>query len=607
MTTTADTTGASMRTHTCGEPRQSHIGQTITLAGWVDSARRHGEGLIFVDLRDRYGIMQLVFDAEDCPAGAMEAADTLHGEDVVSVTGAVRKRDGGSNPRLETGEVELVVQSITVLNRADHPPFFPTDKDSIPNEELRLRHRYLDLRRPVMQRILQMRHRVRQVMSGFLDERSFMEIETPNLCPSTPEGARDFLVPSRLQPGMFYALPQSPQIFKQILMIAGMDRYFQIARCYRDEDPRADRQAEFTQLDLEMSFVSRDDVMALVSELFAEIWSDSLGVRIGEIPVMTYQEAMDRFGIDRPDTRFGLELRDVTALAEKTGFRVFTDAVEKGGVVKAIRIPAGASTITRKNIDGYTKFIQQFGAGGLPFVKYIDGEFSTGVAKFVESIKAELVEQLGLESGDLVVFGADSEKIVNKALGELRLKLADDLNLIPPQGEQWNFVWIVDFPLMDFNDDLGRWDSLHHPFTAPKSDQIDALNGDPSKAISDAYDLVLNGSEIAGGSIRIHQPELQKKVFSLLGIGEDEAQAKFGFLLDALRFGAPPHGGIAVGLDRVVMHLCATDNIRDVIAFPKTQTGADLMSGSPGAVDLAQLKELHIESTWKPEPASSTT
>jgi len=588
------TTGASLRTHTCGQLRPDHIGQTVTLAGWVDSTRRHGDGLIFVDLRDRFGVTQLILDAEDCPPDAVKTADSLHGEDVVSVAGVVRQRDGGANPRLDTGEIELVVQSITLLNTSQTPPFFPTDKDSLPNEELRLRHRYLDLRRPRMQDILQTRHRVSQAIRRFLDARSFIEVETPNLCKSTPEGARDFLVPARLAPGEFYALPQSPQIFKQILMVAGLDRYFQLARCFRDEDPRADRQAEFTQLDVEMSFVQRDDIITLGTELFRAIWKETLDVEIGDIPVMTYQEAMRRFGSDRPDNRFGLELEDISDLIGPTEFRVFTGAVEKGGVVKAIRVPHGASTVTRKTIDGYTEFVKQFGAGGLPYVKYDKGAFATGVAKFVEPIGEALVERLGLQDGDLVVFAADTAKTACRALGELRLKIAKDQNLIPPAGKTWSFLWVIDFPLIEYVEELSRWDSLHHPFTAPKADEIDKLDADPAAVVSDAYDLVLNGSEIAGGSIRIHQPELQQKVFGLLGIGPEAAQIKFGFLLDALTFGAPPHGGIAVGLDRVVMHLCQTDNIRDVIAFPKTQTGADLMSGAPSAVDPAQLDELKI-------------
>lgn len=589
-----DTTGASHRTHTCGEIRAEHIGQPVTLAGWVDSTRRHGEGLIFVDLRDRFGVTQLVLDGEDCPPDAVAISDSLRGEDVVQAMGTVRKRDGGANPRLATGEIEVVISAMRLLNKSENPPFFPTDKDSLPNEELRLRRRYLDLRRPRMQRILETRHRVTQTMRRYLDARGFLEIETPNLCKSTPEGARDFLVPSRLQPGEFYALPQSPQIFKQILMIAGLDRYFQIARCFRDEDPRADRQAEFTQLDFEMAFVTRDDVIEIITGLFRVIWSETLGVDVGEIPIMSYQEAIRRFGSDRPDTRFGLELEDITDIVREVEFRVFSSALEAGGVVKAIRIPGGGSTVTRKQLDAYTEFVKQFGAGGLPYVKHEAGAFTTGIAKFIEPVREKLAAAMGLLDGDLVVFAADSAKVAHRALGELRLKLARDLNLLPPAGTTWNFLWVVDFPLFDFSEEQNRWDSLHHPFTAPKPEDEPLLASDPGAALSNAYDLVLNGSEIAGGSIRIHTPALQQRVFNLLGIDNAQAEQKFGFLLDALKYGAPPHGGIAVGLDRVVMHLCNTENIRDVIAFPKTQTGADLMSGCPSDVDPAQLMELCI-------------
>ncbi len=600
-----DSTGASHRTHTCGQLRSSDIGQTVTIAGWVDSTRRHGDGLIFVDVRDRYGITQLVLDAEDCPPDQLKLADRLRGEDVVRATGAVRKRDGGANPRLETGEIEVVTQSLELLNRADNPPFFPTDKDSLPNEELRLRHRYLDLRRPRMQRILETRHRVAQIMRRYLDARQFVEVETPNLCKSTPEGARDFLVPARLHPGEFYALPQSPQIFKQILMIAGLDRYFQIARCFRDEDPRADRQAEFSQLDIEMAFIKREDITDLISGLFRAIWKETLNVDLPEIPLMSYAEAMNRFGSDRPDTRFGLELQDATPVCTKTDFRVFTGAIEAGGVVKAIRVPHGGTTITRKQIDGYTEFVKQFGAGGMPYVKLENGAFVTGVAKFVEPIREDLIAALGLEDGDLVFFAADKAKTAHRVLGELRLRLAKDLNMLPPHGKAWNFLWVVDFPLLDYDEEGKRWDSLHHPFTAPKPEFVSLLETDPAGAISDAYDLVLNGSEVAGGSIRIHSQDVQAKIFNLLGMDDEQAKLKFGFLLDALKYGAPPHGGIAVGLDRLVMHICGTDNIRDVIAFPKTQTGADLMSDAPSTVDLAQLKELNVAVTI-PEPATTS-
>lgn len=597
MTTTLSTSATGRRTHSCGELRSEDVGAAVTLAGWVDSRRDHGEGLVFVDLRDREGVTQLVFDLEDCPKEAMEVAGTLHGEDVIRAHGVVRKRDGGVNPRLETGKIEIVVSEVEVLNRAENPPFRPTDKETLPGEETRLRYRHIDLRRPRMQSILRTRHRVTQIMRRFLDERGFIEVETPCLFKATPEGARDFLVPSRHQPGTFYALPQSPQILKQILMVAGLDKYFQIVRCFRDEDLRADRQPEFTQLDIEMSFVEREDVMGLISDMFRQIWAEVLDVQVGEMPVMTYQEAMSRFGTDRPDTRFGLELVDISDLATKTGFRVFTGAVEAGGVVKAIRVPGAAPKATRKVTDSYTEFVKQFGAGGAPTVKLEGGEFTTGVAKFLGDVKGELIERLGLADGDLVIFSADTEKIVARALGELRLKIARELELLPAHGAQWSFLWVVDFPMVAWNEDEKRFDALHHPFTSPAPEDVPTMDSDAGSVRSLAYDLVLNGSEIGGGSIRIHDNVIQEKVFGLLGLSKEETQSKFGFLLDALRHGAPPHGGIAMGLDRVVMHLCGTDNIRDVIAFPKTQTGADMMAGAPSVIADEQLAEVFIKST----------
>jgi len=591
MSTSTTTT---YRTHNCGQLRAAHFGERVSLAGWVDSFRHHGEGLVFIDLRDREGVTQLVFDRESASPDVVELARSLRSEDVVAVTGQARKRDGGANPRLATGEIEVDAQEARVLNRAVDLPFSPTDPDSLPGEEIRLRRRYLDLRRPAMQRIMRTRHTITQAIRSFLSARTFTEVETPILCKSTPEGARDFLVPSRLQPSCFYALPQSPQIFKQILMVSGVDRYFQIARCFRDEDPRADRQAEFTQLDLEMSFVGRNDVMALVASLFQEIWRSALEVEIGDIPRISYAEAMDRYGSDKPDTRFDMELVDVSTIMRDTGFRVFTGALDAGGVVKAIRAPGAASRTTRKQADAYAAFVQQFGAGGLPYIKVEEGGFTTGVSKFLAPVEAALRDALGLETGDMVYFGADQPAVVARALGELRLQLARDLDMIPEWGKQWNFLWVVNFPLVQWNEDEQRWDSLHHPFTAPDPSQLDTLETDPGAVGSLAYDLVLNGSEVAGGSVRIHDTNVQQRIFNLLGIGEQEARDKFGFLLDALKHGAPPHGGIAVGVDRVVMHICNTTNIRDVIAFPKTQTGADLLSEAPGEVDAAQLRELGI-------------
>jgi aspartyl-tRNA synthetase len=592
------------RTHHCNELREEHVGQTVSLAGWVNAYRDHGTGLIFVDLRDREGLTQLVFDTEDSSTELLAAADKIRNEDVISATGVVRIRDGGPNPKLATGKVEVVVQSVRVLSKAESPPFLPSDEENLPGEELRLRYRYLDLRRPRMQRILRTRHRVAKVARDYFDAQGFLEIETPILCKSTPEGARDFIVPSRLQPGAWYALPQSPQLFKQILMVAGCGRYLQICRCFRDEDPRADRQAEFTQIDCEMSFADREDVMGVMEGFTRTLWREVLGYEAPEFPRISYREAMDRYGSDRPDTRFGLEIVDVSDLAARTDFGVFKGALEKRrGVVRAIRVPGGAERLTRKLTDGYSEFVKQFGAGGAPVAKYNGSAFETGIARFIEPVAGELAERLGCEAGDTVLFGADAYATCVKALGELRLKVARDLGLIP-EGE-WNFLWVLDFPMFEFDEKDGRFYSLHHPFTAPNPDQLDAFlaadAGDRDTIegiVSAGYDLVVNGSEIGGGSIRIHRRDVQERVFSLLGISPEEAREKFSFLLDALRFGAPPHGGIAFGLDRLVMHLCGTDNIRDVIAFPKTQTGADLMSGAPGMVSEAQMNELHVASTW---------
>lgn len=594
------------RTHTCGQIRKEHVGQEVLLVGWVDSYRDHGDGLVFVDLRDRYGLSQLVFDTEDSGEALVEAASKLRGEDVVSARGVVRVRGGGSNPKLATGEVEVVVKELWALNKSDNPPFRPTEKDNLPNEELRLRHRYLDLRRPAMQHILGVRHRMAQVARRYFDENGFLEVETPILYKSTPEGAREFLAPSRLQPGMWYGLPQSPQLFKQILMIAGCDRYFQICRCFRDEDPRADRQAEFSQIDLEMSFVKREDVMAVMEGFARRLWGEVLGVEVPPLKRMTYQEAMDRYGIDRPDTRYGLEITDVSDLAAKTDFGVFKDALaKKGGVVRAIRVPGGAEKLTRKITDGYTEFVKGFGAGGVPVTKVnASGAFETGVARFLESIAAELMKRLGCAPGDTILFGADGYNVAVKALGELRQKVARDMGLVPAWGKAWNFLWVVDFPMFARDEESKRWVAMHHPFTAPREDQQAAfvaadVNDEATIGgmVSAGYDIVLNGSEIAGGSVRIHDPAVQRKVFTLLGLSEEEAKEKFSFLLEALKFGAPPHAGIAFGLDRLVMHMCGTENIRDVIAFPKTQIGSDLMTGAPSGVTDGQLKELHVKST----------
>ncbi|MBI1373748.1 MAG: aspartate--tRNA ligase [Phycisphaera sp.] len=585
------------RTHHCGELRKDHIDQRVTLSGWVNNYRDHG-GVVFIDVRDRNGITQLVFHPEN--KAAHDLADTLRHEFVIAVSGVVRERIGpkgepAHNPKLATGEIEIDCDQLEVLNRAQTPPFTPDEFGKV-GEELRLKYRYIELRRPTMLNIIRTRHRVAKIMRDYFDAEGFYEVETPFLCKSTPEGARDFLVPSRLQPGEFYALPQSPQLFKQILMVAGVDKYVQIVRCFRDEDPRADRQAEFTQVDLEMSFVEQDDVMTCVEGMIRKVWKDILGVEVPVIQRMPYAEAMDRYGSDRPDLRFDMELIDVSDLAAKTDFKVFTGAIAAGGLVKAIRVPGG-SKLTRKQTDALAEWVKQFGAGGLPITKIENGAVATGVGKFIAGISADLIARMGAEDGDLLCFGV-SEKpaVVHRVLGELRVKLAHDLEMIKPG--QWEWLWVVDFPAIEWNEDQKRWDSLHHPFTAPNDEDLAKLDSGDHKQIasikSKAYDLVLNGSELGGGSIRIHRPEVQSKVFALLGIDEEAARTKFGFLLDALNFGAPPHGGIAFGLDRVVMHLCNTTNIRDVIAFPKTQTGADLMTDAPSHVDDVQLAELSL-------------
>ncbi len=588
------------RTCTCGDPRKDDSGESITLSGWVNTYRDQGKGLVFIDLRDKYGMTQVVFDAEDSPSEVMKTGSTLRREDVISVSGVVRVRDGKPNPKLETGEIELVAMEIEVINRTDTLPILPDDHDADSiAEEHRLRYRYIDLRRPKMQKILSLRHRLTQCTRNFFADKGFIEVETPLLISPTPEGARDFIVPSRHQAGRWYALPQSPQIFKQILMIAGCDKYMQICKCLRDEDPRADRQAEFTQIDLEMSFVERDDVLEIMSEFTQTIFKDVKGIDLGELQHVSWQDAMDNYGSDRPDIRFDLQLCGVSDLAAKTDFKVFTSTLESGGVVKAMRVPHGAKKLTRKITDGYAEIAKTYGAGGLPVTKFQGGEFVTGVAKFVEPIKDELVQTMGLEDGDLVLFGVGSFRVACTSLGQVRLQVGEDMGLIPE--DVFKGLWVLDFPMFDWDEDRQRWVSEHHPFTAPLEKDLDLLESDPGSCISSGYDLVINGSEVAGGSIRIHNPEIQSKVFAALGLSDDEAKSKFGFLLDALRFGAPPHGGIAFGLDRLVMMMMGTDNIRDVIAFPKTQTGADLMCNAPSKADQAHLDEMGITITLQDE------
>jgi aspartyl-tRNA synthetase len=587
------------RTKTCGELRKEHNGQTVTLAGWVDSVRDHS-GVLFINLRDRYGLTQIVFlqgnDNKEGNEKLTETVRSLHPEDVVQVVGTVGMRpEGIVNKKIPTGEIEVTAETLTVLNRTATVPFQPSAPE-VPAEETRLKYRYLDLRRPPMQKTLLLRHRICKVMRDYFDERDFIEVETPMLGKSTPEGARDYLVPSRVAQGQFYALPQSPQIYKQILMVAGYDRYFQIARCFRDEDLRADRQPEFTQLDVEMSFVSNDDIIDMISTLMVRLMKDVLGRELKlPIPRMGYDEAMERFGHDAPDLRFGMELIDLTDIAKEVEFRVFRSVADSGGRIRAINAKGAAEKYSRKDIDGLnTWVIEQFGAKGVAWLKVdADGKLSGPIAKNFSERQLEAISQrLGAEVNDFILFSADTFSVTCRVLNGLRRRLAAELRLINPN--EMNFCWIVRFPMFDRDEETNRWIAMHHPFTAPLLGDLSYIDSDPGKMRAQAYDLVLNGFEIGGGTIRIHDSETQSRVFNLLGFTQESAKEQFGFLLEALQFGAPPHGGIALGVDRLVMLFGNLDNIRDCIAFPKTTKAADLMTGAPSPVAVKQLDELAI-------------
>lgn len=580
------------RTTYCGNVTESFIGETITIKGWVQKRRDLG-GLIFIDLRDREGIVQVVFNP-DLSQEALELAERIRNEYVISVTGSVVARGEGTvNPNLKTGKIEIHSEDVQIINEAKTPPFMIDDQMEV-SEDVRLKYRYVDLRRPAMADTFRMRHNVTTSFRSFLNENGFLDVETPILTKSTPEGARDYLVPSRVHPGEFYALPQSPQIFKQLLMVSGFDRYYQIARCFRDEDLRADRQPEFTQIDMEMSFMEQEEIILLVEEMMAKLMKDVKGLDIESVfPRMTYDEAMSRYGSDKPDTRFAMELIDVSEIVKDSGFKVFSGAVAGGGQVKLINVKGAASNYSRKDIDGLTEFVSRYGAKGLAWLKVEEEGLKGPISKFVSDEDASSLSAASeAETGDLLLFVADKKSVVADALGALRLKLGKELGLI--DESVFNFLWVTDWPLLEFDEGDNRYYAAHHPFTMPVREDLELLETNPGEVRAQAYDLVLNGYELGGGSLRIYERDIQEKMFSVLGFSKEEANEQFGFLLEAFEYGTPPHGGIALGLDRLVMLLAGRSNLRDTIAFPKTASASCVLTDAPGGVSEAQLKELSL-------------
>lgn len=580
------------RSHRCTEVTKTMAGEKVTVMGWVQKSRNKGS-IIFVDLRDRSGLLQIIFEEGDVGSDNYAKAEKLRSEFVIAVTGTVELRSGGVNENMATGEIELRAESLRILSEADTPPF-PIEENSKTKEELRLKYRYLDLRRPDLQQNLIMRSKVATLTRQFLSEEGFLEIETPMLTKSTPEGARDYLVPSRVHPGNFYALPQSPQIFKQLLMCSGYDRYFQIVKCFRDEDLRADRQPEFTQIDMELSFVDVDDVIAVNERLLAKMFKETIGVEVSlPIPRMTYKEAMERFGSDKPDIRFGMELKCVSEDVKDCGFSVFTDAIKNGGSVRGINAE-GQGEMPRKKIDALVQFAKDFGAKGLAYLSInADGTYKSSFAKFMTEEELKLLtEQMGAKPGDLMFFAADEDEVVFDVLGNLRLELARGLELL--KKDEYKFLWVTEFPLLEYSKEEGRYTAKHHPFTMPMEEDLELLNTDPGKVRAKAYDIVLNGTEIGGGSVRIYQNQVQEKMFEVLGFTREEAYERFGFLLNAFKYGVPPHAGLAYGLDRLIMLMAKEDSIRDVIAFPKVKDASCLMTEAPNVVEVKQLNELGI-------------